>query len=131
MTCVRFTNAPTTLGFPSYASIIIEFFDMNDVPSMASNVGLTLNTAGVSGTVEISVDDGAPVTAPRCPRNDGSVDDTRGPQDSGQSSHVGHRKPVLGGARLRSRVPLSLFGETHVARGLAVAWERAIVWPSS
>jgi len=48
-------------------SLIIEFFDMNGVPSMASNVGLTLNTAGVSGTVEISVDDGAPVTAPAVP----------------------------------------------------------------
>jgi len=48
-------------------SLIIEFFDMNGVPSMASNVGLTFNTSGVSGTVAISVDDGTPVSASAVP----------------------------------------------------------------
>jgi hypothetical protein len=48
-------------------SLIIEFFDMNGVASTASNVGLTLNTAGDSGTVEVIVDDGTPVIAAAVP----------------------------------------------------------------
>jgi len=48
-------------------SLIIEFFDMNGVPSTASNVGLSLSTAGDPGTVEISVDDGAPASVAAVP----------------------------------------------------------------
>ena len=42
-------------------SLIIEFFDVNGVASTASFVGLSLNSAGDTGTVEVIVDDGAPV----------------------------------------------------------------------
>jgi hypothetical protein len=48
-------------------SLIIEFFDMNGVPSTASFVGLTLNAAGDAGTVEVIVDDGAPVSEAAVP----------------------------------------------------------------
>jgi hypothetical protein len=48
-------------------SLIIEFFDMNGAPSTASNVGLIVSIAGVAGTVEISVDDGVPVSAAATP----------------------------------------------------------------
>jgi hypothetical protein len=48
-------------------SLIIEFFDTGGGASTASNVGLTLNSAGTAGTVEVSVDDGAPVIETAAP----------------------------------------------------------------
>jgi hypothetical protein len=48
-------------------SLVLQFFDMNGVPSTASNVTMVLSPAGTAGTVEIRVDDGAPTSAAAAP----------------------------------------------------------------
>jgi hypothetical protein len=59
-------------GFEENDRLIIEFYDAMGAPSTASGVSILLDLAGVAGTVEITVDNGAPGAVAVAPG--GSID---------------------------------------------------------
>jgi len=48
-------------------SLVLEFFDMNGVPSTATDVMMVFSAAGTAGSVEVIVDDGTPTIETAAP----------------------------------------------------------------